>query len=159
MHDLTHKNVRFQVFAPMERNIHVFVVSVHPKRNNMDASKGKQKDQRTSCGSIQTTLNIKATQLQKGTTDCTRVTSACGLASHWAAVPCCSDRGQYYPNPGRGGEETAADGGICSGFLFCLNFDWWHWFLCCTTRHMAPFPNQIIVRKFNLTEQSKAGAG
>lgn len=66
------------------------------------ASKGKQKDQRSSCRSIQATLNIKAAWLQKGTTDCTRVTSAWSLTSHWAAVLCSTDRGRYLSNTGRG---------------------------------------------------------
>lgn len=66
------------------------------------ASKGKQKDQRSSCRSIQATLNIKATRLHKGITDCARVTSAWCLTSHWAAVLCSADRGRYLSNTGRG---------------------------------------------------------
>lgn len=77
------------------------------------------------------------------------MTSAQSLALHWAAVLRPADRGQH------GAEETAAGVAICSDSALWLRLidgiDW----CVAPARHMAPFLNQIIVRKFNLFECSR----
>lgn len=96
-------------------DIFMFFCSLY-SAGHLNASRSKQKDQRSSWRSIQNALNIKGTQLQTGAPDCTRVTSAWSVTSHWAAVLHSADRGEYLSSTNRQrGEESAADGGICAG--------------------------------------------